>query len=308
MRILVEPACYTWAVESDSVAAYPALPFVDGVMWLESFFSFNPHCHVPMTADLRAAIGRLFPYQAAAGIGRIAEAQELVGVITRMIERISFVPDFEYQGLESRAPNSSIGLRVGLYLDEDVWISWCDLISQCVAHTERHGGRLHGFSAAEKSCVHPTLFKRNIGSTIRWIRGGQDVLPDGTVDPDAMKVMKARWQRSSRAIAWEDSGHQPPISIKRLIARVLSDCEGVIVRFGSTYFKPSASARCGIKSCGTDGDNINQLECTASDGSVIVRGIFRTTAETAIEQATALSLVRWHFRVRCAEAGFAYDP
>jgi hypothetical protein len=105
-------------------------------------------------------------------------------------------------------------------------------------------------------------------------------------------------------LVFEHSGHQPPVTIKRLLSRVIDDCEGVILRFGSTYFNPNLSVRCAVVGCGTDGDRVSQLECSASDGMVTLRGIFRTTAQTASEQSAAVSFVRQRLYERCAEAGF----
>lgn len=304
MNILMEPACYAWAGEGSS-ATYPSQEFERGVLWLDSFFSWNRHCRVPMTADLRAAISRVFPYEAAAVAGRVGQAQELVGLITRLVDRVRVMPDNEY--LEAELTSAGLlDRRAAVYRDDDVWLSWCDLLAQSVVDSDARSEHLNAFLAWVDSCVRSDT-EDWARTAVRWILGDRDPLPDGTVDPRAMETMKGRWKRSKRPTVWEDSGHQPPVAIKRLVARVVDDCEGVVVRFGSTYFNPALPSRCAVSGCGTDGDGVSQLDCCISDGGVTVRGVFRTTAETPQEQAAALSFVRRRMRDRCDETGFEFS-
>lgn len=305
MKLPVEPACYTWSPGSGP-QTYPSDDFVAGIVWLESFFASNPQCRIPMTRDLRAAVSRLFPYKAAASMGRIGQAQELIGLITRMVDRACVVPDFDYNGDELRA--ASLGLiRVSaIYLDDDVWLSWTDLLAQCVADASARSAALHAFVSLTNSCIDFDAVEHRPGP-VNWVRIRRDSLPDGLVDPTAIVAMRARWRKCARSSVWEDSGHQPPVTIKRLLSRLVEDCEGVVLRFGSTYYNPCLSARCAVMGCGTTRDHVSQLDCCLSDGVVTVRGVFRTTAETSSEQTAALSYVRERLRLRCAEAGFTCE-
>ena len=305
MRLPVEPACYTWGAERD-VPTYPSDEFVAGVMWLESFFIWNPQCRIPITHDLRAAISRLFPYQAVASSGRIGNAQELIGIITRMVDRVCVLPELEYKGTELACASLGLGRTSNIYLDDDVWLSWTDLLAQCIADNAARGSRLYALASAARSCVEFSSFDCPPGP-VHWIRIQHDKLPECLVDPAAITAMKARWHKCGRPTVWEDSGHQPPLTIKRLLSRLVDDCEGIILRFGSTYFNPVLPSRCSVVGCGTEVERLCQLECCVSDGTVTVRGIFRTTAQSASEQSAALSYVRERLRLRCAEAGFTCD-
>lgn len=304
MKIPVEPACYTLAVtmHPDSADAFQA--FEDGVNWLESFFSCNRHCRIPMTEELRAAVSLLFPFELAARTGRMGKAQELVSTILRVIDRFRAAPSLEYSASEAFVADLSLSRSGGVYADDDVWLSWCDLLAQCLRESRGRREAMCVFIARVNSCVGKVCGGED--GSVRWIHGGRDVLPDGTVDPDAMRAMRERAKRSARDVVWEDSGHQAPVSIKRLISRVVEDCAGVVIRFGSTYFNPAMRARCSVSGSGTDADSIHRLDCTLSDGVVTLRGAFRTSAETVAEQLAALSFVTQSMRERCAEAKFDF--
>lgn len=311
MQIPIEPACYVWAQAGTeaSNSQCPPQPFIDDVLWLDSFFSWNKNCRVPMTTELQAAVSRLFPYETAEASGRMGPAKELIGLITRMIDRIRCRPNLEYLDLTAIYPlEDIIARKSAVYHDDDIWLSWCDLISQCLqSAAERGSPSLDAFASTLSSCVHDHRSDIDRRFSVRWHRRSESSLPNGTVDPAAMKAMMSRWQQNKRSLVWENSGHQPPLDVKRLITRVVGDCEGIVLRFGSTYFNPSMPSRCSVLGGGTDKDHLHQLALSISDGRTTIRGVLYTTASTIEEQAAALTYVGNSLKQKCQDANFPCD-
>lgn len=303
MQVLVEPACYVWAAEGTGASVYPPSAFIDDVLWLESFFSWNRNCRIPMTSELQTAVSRLFPYEAAASTERMGQAQELVGMISRMIDRLRSNPNFEY-GDASSCPLADLNREARVYQDEDVWLSWQDLLTQCIQANVGFDQRLDALASTLNSCVTRQGVESPDGSFIQWHRRLGGSLPTGTVDPVAMLKMESRWRENLRSVVWEVSGHQPSLELKRVVSRVVADCKGIVLRFGSTYFNPAMPSRCSVLGRGTGPEQVAQLALTVSDGLATLRGVLLTTAETPAEQAAATTFVRNSLKERCDSAGY----
>lgn len=306
MRTLcVEPSCFVFASGGDS-GADAAVDFNDR-FWPEfesvrTFWSVNESSSAPLSLrwseTLQDAVTSMFPFDLAAARALGSNGFEAHSQVLRFVaNKALLVP---YGGGGDRV--MEVLSRRGIYRDEDVLLAWSDLIEQasgagCVEVVA---------SAPQASCLDDGRRDLTSGCTVECFRIRDRRWPRGFLDPVALTEMSTR-RNVERSLdeVYEDSGHQPPRSIKKVIGRTAADAlvRRVATRVSTTWYQPDLAESCTV----TATANPAEVRFRVSDGSCTYKGIFSTVAQDPVEAALALEIIRRCFLALCSEERFVVE-
>lgn len=308
--VLAEPALYVYAGDQDgSYSDVSFKAFYRVFERLKEFIELNNAC-IFMSAEIYKATQKMFPYTTIISKNRERNAKIWMeaSVVTRFLEKHIDKPLRDYKCGDDRTSfGDGFERNAPVYADDDVWISWKDLIVQVV--TDLHGcahQRELLATDCEQSCVTATtpvlLVKLNDSSQfeLRIRRATAQQWPTGFIDPqhnEHIDAMRARRVPKDPDIDYEKSGHQPPSLIKRVLERTAKKANDVVLRMNTTYFNPEAPSRCKLEAH----SDVAQIKFTVSDGQATVVGYFTTIANSVAEQNAAITHLDGIFRARCDE-------
>ena len=320
--VLAEPALYVYAGNQDgrySDVSFKA--FYRVFERLKKFIELNNAC-IFTSAEIYKATEKMFPYSTISSKNRERNAKiwEEASVVTRFLEKHIDKPLRDYKCGDDRTSfGDGFERNAPVYADDDVWISWKDLIVQVVSdlHGCAHQRELLT-TDCEQSCVTTTtpalIVKLNDSSQfeLRICRATEHQWPTGFIDPQHIELIEAMRARRGRVpkdpdIDYEKSGHQAPVSIKRVLERTAKDkrvlertakeANGIVLRMNTTYFNPEAPSRCKLEAH----IDVAQIKFTVSDGQATVVGYFTTNANSVTEQKAAKWYLDRIFREQCDE-------
>ncbi|MDO9017168.1 MAG: hypothetical protein Q8S73_15830 [Deltaproteobacteria bacterium] len=305
-RLLAEPSCYIFSADPTHEAGFEAAcnDFLVTFKYFQDIVELN-QVHVYLTKDLSDAVQGMFPYSSKApGMSRMYEA---TGVVLRFLDKHAALPLWDYQLRDTTIDHQSLSRASALYQHEDVWLAWVDLLAQVLGVKVTAGEESADVMASqlETSCflqnVTPLILDA-ASIDVRACRADKKVWPRKYLDPDVLERMRKRRRGTGIAAAWEDSGHQPSIAIKRALVRSAAAVNEFVARVGSTYYNPKLAETCKLSLSSDFGD----IEFRISDGQSTLKGCFTTIARDAEEQRVALRLLSREFRDQCNSAGFSY--
>lgn len=307
--ILAEPSLFIYAGDQNGVFSIPSFQ----VFWntfdrLRRAMEHNS-AQLWLSGDLLLAVQRLFPYSALRG-ETVSDPMlyAAASVVVKFLERVVRRPVREYEGMEEKAEfEPSWRRRPFVYQDDDVWMSWLDLVIQLVRGEAGGGVKRDDLLAAE---LENSAIEEADSVVVKVSETGTLVLrvrrvpaadwPSYWVDPDAFASLTAKRGALNVSITYEKSGHQPKPAIKGVLEDTARLHAGIVTRMVTTYHHPAKTGTCRL----TMHADISQIKFTISDGEEIVAGYFSSIASDQDEQLAVLRLLERAFYAGCTVRGW----
>ena len=307
LSVLAEPCCYAFA---SNAASDPTDfdKFWNSFLALKNLLVLNEGVLVT-SEEIVDSLARTFPYSLLAD--RTAKTGEdcsiCVGLIVRFLARYSTKVRYENREAESNC-EEVIQRNGALYADADIWLAWIDLICQNI-----DAQRKQKLDTSELVLGHPNfscLLNREQPVVIQLdseahkfnpvdLESGS--IPNGLLDPRIWEKLESRLiNDGDPAVVWEDSGHQPPVRIKRVVHRTAKACAAFVLRANSSYYNPAATSPCKLSIAAGQ----NQIAFLVCDGECVVKGYFTTIAADEAEQSLLKTLLDRSFLDQCRREDF----
>ena len=171
--------------------------------------------------------------------------------------------------------------------DDSVVIAWADFLSSDLLKI----GNVYvtGFTDSTFGLLNECILEVNVNKEIRsytYVKSIDDLVTHfNLVDPDLVNSLKVDKEPS---FIWEKTGHGPTRLQKKVVIRTAKK-SGIVYQSITTYQNPQL----GIKTSYIGKTNsLGEFEFTVSDGSNVLKGIFKTNANTDAKSATALLLLQ----------------
>ena len=252
----------------------------------------------------------MFPY--ATLTSRLTQPAGIVHAAAKRVVlflgRYCVQPLLGYQGHDTGTSfDESHQPRGPVYNDGSVWLAWQDLaarVGRRLLENPQSQGSLIATHPPE-SCVPAESSVLRLtysgGERIAFLvcRACDSCWPARFLDPAVLRHMRGRRGPRALAIVYEDSGHQPPIEMKRPLERTAKAAADVVLRM-NTERNAHVAETCKLE----PGANPGQIRFRISDGHITYHGYFTTTAQDMAEQRTALVYLSRFYREQCEREKF----
>lgn len=313
--LLVEPSVYVYAEESGG--SFNAKNF--NLFW-NLFDRFrrlveSNDSRIFLNADIRSAITNLFPYSL---LGSVEHRSAIVGnpftaagVIVRFLDKYAVQPVRNYAGCENVSCEEELVRQSAVYIDEDIWLAWRDLVGQLANEwCEANILAKELLRAEDKfSCVGNDCRKIKVSLSGKSLvellicHLSKGSIPELHIDPDLLdKLIEKRTEAGALTFSYEDSGHQPSREIKKVIQRTAQDAENIVIRMNTIYYNPDSTLPCKLFL----DEEFNKVGFRITDGKEVVKGFFTTLAQSKLEQQAAFRYLERFFRHRCSLSSLPY--
>jgi len=169
-------------------------------------------------------------------------------------------------------------------LDGDVVLAWQDSLSSDRLHDGVEG--VPGLTSASFALVMEDWLKVRIGDEVRkfrYFRKWHELI--GSLEIADRGLLEKLQAQTKPKISWEKTGHGATAWQKRIVETVVSRSK-IITASQTTYQNPQGGT---IPSTVSPTEKLSQFAFTVTDSPNVLRGVFRTNANSEEESFTAFT-------------------